>query len=546
MKHLLFFLQYVRYLFVMALATVSANNGLAQAPNILLGRPTDTSVTASIIFPANRFFYLEYGEVPGSYSQTTPVMQATAGVPDEVLMNKLRPDAQHWYRVRHNSANSGVFAATPEYTFHTQRKPGSTFTFTIEADEHLYDKKGVDNMFRVTLANQAADKPDFMLSLGDIFGDDHNWRTITSPEVNQLHQQYRPFLGEVCHSIPFYVCLGNHEGENDYYALQNPGSNLSVWGTQWRKYYYPNPYPNGFYTGNEDLEPYGIDHPENYYSWVWGDALFVVLDVYRDQCDTSDKPIKWAWSLGKKQYDWLKNTLEGNNSKYKFVFAHHIRGQGRGGITNATQFEWGGLDNQKDRFTQFRPGWAKPIHRLFVDNKVNIFFQGHDHVFAHEELDGVVYQSCPMAADSTYNIGMRDNGDAYTADTFAGTGHVRVQVGPLGVKVDFVRAYLPADTLSVHKNREVPFSYTVGSGMNMVSAGAPPLQVWPNPANDKLYISLPEMLQDATLRVYNLQGQLLDEGRNSTLDISSLAPGWYYLFAANKQHVSQSKFLIVR
>jgi len=518
----------------------------AQAPNILLGRPTDTSVTASIIFPANRFFYLEYGAAPGNYTHTTPVMQAPSGVPQEVLMNKLKPDAQHWYRVRHNNVNSGVFAATPEYTFHTQRKPGSSFTFTIEADEHLYDKKGVDNMFRVTLANQAADKPDFMLSLGDIFGDDHEWRTITSPEVNQLHQQYRPFLGEVCHSIPFYVCLGNHEGENDYYALQNPGSNLTVWGTQWRKYYYPNPYPNGFYTGNEDLEPYGIDHPENYYSWVWGDALFVVLDVYRDQCDTSDKPIKWAWSLGKKQYDWLKTTLEGSNAKYKFVFAHHIRGQGRGGITNATQFEWGGLDAKKDNFAQFRPGWAKPIHRLFVDNKVNIFFQGHDHVFAHEELDGVVYQSCPMAADSTYKIGMTDNGDAYTADTFAGTGHVRVQVGPLGVKVDFVRAYLPADTLGTHKNREVPFSYTVGSGMNTVSTATLPLQVWPNPAADKLYISLPEILQDATLRVYNLQGQLLDVSRNSTLDISSLAPGWYYLFAANKQHVSQTKFLIVR
>jgi hypothetical protein len=59
-----------------------------------------------------------------------------------------------------------------EYSFITQRSKGSTFSFTIEADEHLYDKKGVDNMYRITLANQAKDKPDFMLSLGDIFGDD--------------------------------------------------------------------------------------------------------------------------------------------------------------------------------------------------------------------------------------------------------------------------------------------------------------------------------------------------------------------------------------
>jgi hypothetical protein len=32
-------------------------------------------------------------------------------------------------------------------------------------------KKGVDNLYRVALNNQAKDNPDFMLTLGDIFGD---------------------------------------------------------------------------------------------------------------------------------------------------------------------------------------------------------------------------------------------------------------------------------------------------------------------------------------------------------------------------------------
>lgn len=116
-----------------------------------------------------------------------------------------------------------------------------------------------------------------------------------------------------------------------------------------------------------------------------------------------------------------KNTLENSTATFKFVFAHHIRGQGRGGITNATQFEWGGLDNGVDKFAINRPGWAKPIHKLFVDNGVNIFFQGHDHVFAHEMLDGVTYQACPMAADSTYEIGKLANADAYVSDTLDGT-----------------------------------------------------------------------------------------------------------------------------
>jgi hypothetical protein len=68
-----------------------------------------------------------------------------------------------------------------------------------------------------------------MLSLGDIFGDDHNPFTITSAELDVLHANYRPFLGSICHSIPFYVCLGNHEGENDYYLGKTPPNNLAIW-----------------------------------------------------------------------------------------------------------------------------------------------------------------------------------------------------------------------------------------------------------------------------------------------------------------------------
>jgi hypothetical protein len=508
----------------------------AQEPNVILGRPTDTSVTASVMFNSNRYFFLEYGETSGSYTKSTPVVFAGSGIPEEVVMTHLVANTRYWYRVRHNALSTGTFAASPEYNFHTQRQPRTAFTFTIEADEHLYDKKGSGSMYKVTLANQAADKPDFMLSMGDIFGDDHEWRTITPGEVDALHKNYRPYLGAVCHSIPFYICLGNHEGENDFYYRQNPGNNLCVWGTQSRKSYYPNPFPNGFYSGNADLEPYGIGHPENYYSWTWGDALFVVLDVYRDQCDTTDKPIKWAWSLGKKQYDWLKNTLASSTSKYKFVFAHHVRGQGRGGITNATQFEWGGLDNTKDRFATYRPGWDKPIHALFIEHGVNIFFQGHDHVFAHEVLDGVVYQACPMAADSTYKIGMTDNGDAYTSDTFAGTGHLRVTVNESGVKVDYVRAYLPADTLGMHKNREVPFSYTLGGAMNQeVRNLMASVRVWPNPAQGVLHIALPDSLKGARISLLNLQGQTLLETRAEDLDISFLKQGPYLLNIQHRQ-----------
>lgn len=516
----------------------------AQTHSIILGRPTDTSITASIMFDQIVQYYLEYGTQTGIYSNTTITYTSLVNTPEEVDISNLTTNTKYYYRLLYRLIGTSNYSVTPEYSFHTQRALGSTFTFTIESDEHLYDKKGVKNMYDITLANQAADHPDFMLSLGDIFGDDHNPFTITSGALDSLHRDYRPFLGKICHSVPFYICLGNHEGENDYYYSFNPPNNLCVWGTQWRKFYYPNPYPNGFYTGNTTNEPFGIGNPENYYAWNWGNALFVVIDVYRDQCDTSAKPGGWNWTLGLPQYNWLKNTLENSSAQYKFVFAHHIRGQGRGGITNAKLFEWGGYDGNGGtnyNFPNKRPGWAKPIHQLFKDNGVNIFFQGHDHVFAHEILDSVIYQAVPMAADSTYEIGKLANAGAYTSDTLEGTGHIKVIVSPSCVNVEFIRAYLPADTVSgVHHNREVAFSYTLGScsslGINHIRKDDL-VSIFPNPTKDKITIQFPNTNISFLIKLQNAIGQTLLISQSNVIDVKSIPNGIYFLtIDADEKH----------
>lgn len=522
----------------------------AQNKSIILGRPTDTSITASVLLDQSGQFYIEYGTQSGLYEKATSSFANISTKPEEVDITSLRPNTRYFYRVRYRPNGASAYSATSEYSFTTQRAKGSTFTFTIEADEHLYDKKGVQSLYQICLNNQAKDKPDFMLSLGDIFGDDHNPFTITSQELDSLHKQYRPFLGSICHSVPFYICLGNHEGENDFYLGKTPPNNLAVNGTLWRKFYYPNPFPNGFYSGNNDIEPYNIGNPENYYAWTWGDALFVVLDVYRDQCDTSDKPQNWSWSLGLPQYTWLKNTLEGSTAKFKFVFAHHIRGQGRGGITNAKLFEWGGYE-QNGRVWSFdknRPGWAKPIHKLFVDTGVNIFFQGHDHVFAHEVLDGVTYQEVPMPSDSTYQIGKLANADAYTADTLDGSGHIRVTVSASNVKVDYVRAYLPADTVGgFHRNGEIAFSYTLGSTATTdirETGHNESFSVVPNPASDHVTVNIPSNLTVIHIRLLNALGNVLLETQSNDLDVSSLPNGLYFLSITSRERQSNNMLVI--
>ena len=537
------------YLFIFSSFALNYN-ALAQSSNIVLGRPTNNSITASVMFDVNKELFIEFGTQSGLYTHTTSPIINVSGIPDEIDLINLESNTRYYYRLHHRTPGNGNYTISDEYTFHTQRAPGSSFTFTLEADEHLYDKKGVDNMYKVCLQNQANDQPDFMLSLGDIFGDDHNPDSITSGALDTLHKNYRPFLQDICHSIPFYVCLGNHEGENDYYLAQNPPNNLAINGTLWRKVYFPNPYPNDFYTGNTDVEPYGVGNPENYYAWNWGDALFVVLDVYRDECDTSAKPQKWDWSLGLPQYTWLKNTLESSSAPYKFVFAHHVRGQGRGGVLPAHLFEWGGYEQNGTSYTfpTKRPGWAKPIHQLFVDNGVNIFFQGHDHVFAHEVLDGITYQALPMAADSTYEIGMLANADAYVSDTLDGTGHLRVTVAPSCVQVDYVRAYLPADTVSgEHHNGEVAFSYTIGDCAPLsipVQTKLDEIKVLPNPTQDVFRVQFANSPSKCRLKLINALGQVVSQVDGRQLNVQDFPSGMYFLSIETEAGTFQKRVII--
>ncbi len=533
------------------------NYGYSQTYSEILGRPTDVSINLSLLFNQHVDVYAEYGTISGNYSQSTTPITNVVNIPNHIDLTNLQPNTKYYYRTRYRQTGVGTYLMGTEHSFYTQRAVGSTFTFTVEADVHLYDKKGCENEYKIALANQAADHPDFMIDMGDTYGDDHNPFTITSAQVDSLHKVYRPLLGSICHSIPYYFCVGNHEGEKRYYLLQTPPNNLGIYATLARKKYFANPVPNSFYTGDTLHEGYGMGQPENYYAWTWGNALFVVMDVYRYDNDTTEKPVKWDWTIGLPQYTWLKNTLEGSTAQYKFVFAHHVSGEGRGGAVQAHFYEWGGYENNGTTFgfTTKRPGWAKPIHQLFVDNGVNIFFQGHDHLFAHEELGGVIYQEVPMPSDSTYEIGMVANADAYTADTIGGSGHLRVTVSPVCVKVDFVRAYLPIDTLSgVHHNREVAFSYTIGdcSTLNVPPVKAiTKMNLYPNPSANVLYVSLTDMAtQNAIIKIYNTMGQevytdTFSTSTNLKINTGNLPNGVYTVLIETKESIYSDKFIKV-
>ena len=529
----------------------------SQEPYIMLGRATDKSVTVSILSAKNNTFFIRYGTQSGTLTSSTNVTTAPATVPSRVELSGLKPDTRYFYTLNYKLDNAAAYAISQEYSFHTQRAPGSSFIVVIEADEHLYDKKGIKSLYEITLANQAKDNPDLMFSLGDTFGDDHTPDLTTSEDMKQLHLDYIPLLSRICHSIPFYFCLGNHEGENGYYLKQNNGENICVYGTEWRKYYYPNPYPDGFYTGNMKEEGFGIGLPENYYAFVWGDVHFIVLDVYRE-CDESEKPQKWNWTLGETQYRWFKSTLENSTSRFKFVMAHHTRGQGRGGINTARAYEWGGYNGDngtKYEFDTYRPGWGLPIHQLMVKHGVNIYFQGHDHLFAKEDLDGIVYQEVPMPSDTTYEIGVLANADAYSGVTLDGSGHIRLSVTPDCVTVDYVRSYLPKDTLSgQHKNREIAYTYSVGNCSTSIydqGHDSEKLEVFPNPADMMLSVRyLGDRESAAMTELSDLTGKIIARNQVTKnnemtyIDTGHLSGGIYVLRYRHSGGILSKKIVV--
>lgn len=443
----------------------------------LLGRPTDRSVTINVVAEEDLEVYFEYGTQSGVYTNRTSVAKFLAGEPIEVVIDGLQSNTRYYYRMVYRKVGTAQWMYRSEGSFHTQRAPGSTFTFTITSDSHMGFPLNLGNpdLYRQTLLNVLRDKPDFHIDLGDTFPMADVNDIVGARKVYLAQRQY---LGIISHSVPIFLALGNHENEEGWNLDDIPSQPLL--SVNARKRYYPNPAPDRFYSGNSDPLP-GIDDDqlrEDYYAWHWGDALFVVLDPF---WYTMTKPYagampgekddervigdRWDWTLGWQQYQWLKQTLQSSKAKFKFVFAHHVTGgtqpYGRGGAAAAPYFEWGGLNADNTwGFDAKRPGWGTPIHQLMVENNVTIFFHGHDHFFAKEEKDGIIYQGCPMPSDSSYGRGFYNKNDYPTGVILPNSGHLRVTVSPSQVTVEYIRAYL-----SDGDNGQVAYTYTIWANL---------------------------------------------------------------------------------
>jgi len=323
------------------------------------------------------------------------------------------------------------------------------FSFGIQGDSHpeRAGKMFSSELYKITLQNVTKANPAFYFLMGDDFSIEKliGNKSYTQQAVDDVYLNQKKYLDAI--SMPKYLVNGNHEQEAKY-LLDGTNSNPAILARNARAKFFDSP-------GAEN----------GYYSFTYGNALFVVIDFYWNSDtvvdntagakNSEDKKQRNLWdiTLGDTQYQWFKKTLESSGAKYKFVFTHHVLGTGRGAVEEAKLYEWGG-SSQKGvwEFDKMRLGWEMPIHQLMVKNGVTIFFQGHDHLFAKQELDGVIYQEVPNPADDTYTA---FNQDAYkTGTTLPNSGFLDVAVSADQVKVDYIKS-------GQSNNGQSIYSYTV-------------------------------------------------------------------------------------
>ena len=393
--------------------------------DIVLGNPSESSVTASIRATSGLAGYFEYGDRPGNYQWRSDLVQLRPGMPTEVILDGLSPNSQYFYRWRVTTGSSESGEASQEFTFRTRRARGEPFVFTVQADSHL-DVRTDPRLYEASLRNAKAANPDFHIDLGDTFMTDKRRADPRAALPQYLAQRY--YFGLIGASAPVFLVSGNHDGEGIRRGA------MGEWARAQRETYFATPSD-------------GAEDRGNYYSWDWGDALFVVLDPFwaTERARRGDQ--YWARTLGEDQFRWLAETLRSSEAGFKFVFIHHLVGgadqAARGGVAAAGLFEWGGrgFDGTYE-FDDRRPGWGQPIHQLLAETGVTAVFHGHDHVFASEKLDGIAYLLVPQPGLDRYRA-PRDIGATYPGpDVIGGPGHLRVTVSADAAVVELVQTRL--------------------------------------------------------------------------------------------------------
>jgi len=254
-------------------------------------------------------------------------------------------------------------------------KKASYFRFTLTGDPRAGLPEWRHSLEQIK-ANAEAEGPfAFHITAGDYWDDD------PPSSVAQFYAVMQEVLGK---DVKWYPGVGNHElkkGNNDL---------------QWLQQYYDKHLSGGVNPGPKGCE-------KTMYSWDYGTAHFVQLDMYYDG-RRYDKDGTFNDHL----YDWLVEDLNKNTKPVVFVIYHEpTYPKGRGGKRSSPH------------------GWRR-FMKLLNDKKVVAGLCAHTHTYARYQVKGD-WQPFTWELDAG-NAGRTSHGDkhqSFVAVTVYDDGLVR-------------------------------------------------------------------------------------------------------------------------
>ena len=457
---------------------------------------TKDSALVSMMFTEKVDIYIEHGTFPGDYSKKTATqLNKEPYKLIKIPIENLTEDTKNYYRVRvRKSGEQENFMSLSERSFMTLRNKGSSFTFDVLTDSHLFlslyegtpQPYDGEKIIKKIIDQINADDPDFVLDGGDTAMTHRNtdFSALTQKGAEHRYQLVRNIYERL--NSPLYLALGNHEGEVGWNSTAGdhiPGTQEKYLAARLR--FWPNPTNETYSKGGGKFE--------DYYAFETGDALFVILDSYRYNTLAPQQPDDWT--LGQEQLDWLNKTLRESDKKWKFLFSHHIIG-GTRHHAGYNYGDGGGLLSQT--------GDQKVINHLMEKYNAQFYYYGHIHLFAHDWANWSDFNR----ENYTNYVGIGPSGGTgfckpdrvalYDVPVKCEKGYLKTNVSPHNVTFAFIN----------YSNGNPLYSYTLQN--------TPPIVQLVEPTNGS---SLPG--GEINFK-FNYTDQEYDTGKNCTLIINNL------------------------
>jgi hypothetical protein len=452
----------------------------------LLCRPGPYSMQMNIIPHKDTKAYVEWGTDGVAFPRVVPSVTIPGGTEYTFFMGEIAgnpgliSNTKYYYRLRYRPVvGSPVFSMGPVRSFVTLPLPGTEGRICATSDAHVTNSSSlglnehIDQLATTLLympQHVAPERYHVWLDLGDLVVIRAQREVFDLEEAEQRYREAREEYERIAHSLPLVLIRGNHEEVNGW-DYDGTSENTAIWSGKALLKYFPPPMPTGWYTGNTEPYPH-LGVPGNYFAFNVGDLRIRALDPFlfsltrphNGHGEVGGSLNAWDWELGQQQYDWLFNDFFEKQSLFTVTVLHHLTssyvgsGQyyGRGGIEVAKfsvdgrpSFEWGGEDSTgANVLSQQRSGYSHgAIHDVLDLFRNQLVLKGHDHFYARQTLDDMVYLTMPRPNDTgqqTGNLwGWRFSTWYPVALTFfqENSGFLSIVVDPAGATYEYVQTY---------------------------------------------------------------------------------------------------------